>query len=255
MAIPLAALRNVYASAGGRAPSTLFLCCNGPSLAGVDLASLRVPGALVMAVNNGGHLIRPDLWVCVDHPTRFMGSIWEDPAILKFVPDGHGRSPLWDERLDAASARLVRDCPGVVGYPAGKLFRPATWLTEPRVTYGQDRFCVMLAALKLAWHLGFRRVYLLGVDWVYDHERAYFFDEDRTAEHAAQNTTLFEIIGRYLGQLRPWFERAGYEIYNCNSASGLRVFDHCPLERALQGVAIECGASTRGRYVARVPKP
>lgn len=253
MAGPLAAFRNLYASEGAGRPSTLFLCCNGPSLADVDLASLRIPGALVMGVNNGGHLIRPDLWTCVDHPTRFMASIWDDPAILKFVPDGHAKSPLLDEAADVVSSRLVRDCPGVVGYPTGRSFRPAVWLTEPRVTYGQggERFCVMLAALKLAWYLGFRRVYLLGVDWEYRAEEPYFFDEDRTEGHARANTALFATIGRYLEQLRPWFDRAGFEVYNCNPRSGLRVFDHRPLARALDGVRLDTGGSTRGRYVAR----
>jgi hypothetical protein len=251
--LPLDPFRNLYAATGGRHPSTLFLCCNGPSLGGVDLAALRIPGALVMGVNNGGHLIRPDLWACVDHPTRFMASIWDDPAILKFVPAGHSKSPLLDEVADVVSTRLVRDCPGVVGYQTGRTFKPATWLSEPRVTYGHggERFSVLLAALKIAWHLGFRRVYLLGVDWEYRAAEPYFFPEDRTEKHARQNTQLFQTIGRYLEQLRPWFDRAGYEIYNCNPRSGLRVFDHRPLDRALDGVRLDCSGPTRGRYVPR----
>jgi hypothetical protein len=246
-------MRNLYASESGGSPSTLFLCCNGPSLAGVDLASLRIPGALIMGLNNGGHIIRPDLWTCVDHPSRFMRSIWDDPAILKFVPDGHLQSSLLDEATDAASDRLVRHCPGIVTYPTGRSFRPAVWLDEPRITYGKggERFCVMLAALKIAWCLGFRRVYLLGVDWEYRAEEPYFFDEDRTEQHAAQNTSLFATVGRYLDQLQPWFERAGFEVYNCTPNSGLRAFDFRPLPRALEGVALDCGGSTRGRYAHR----
>lgn len=244
--------RNLYAETGGRVP-TLFLVCNGPSLAAMDLSALSTPGVVTMGVNNGGHLIRPDLWTAVDVPARFMGSIWEDPRILKFIAADRAALHIWDHDRDDYSPRLAGDCPGVVTFQAGNRIREAMWLDEPRVTYGEKggRFCVMLAALKIAWVLGFRRVFLLGVDWNYSAEKPYFFPEDREEKHAVQNNGLFRAVDGYLRRLRPHFDRAGFHVYNCNPDSGLKVFDFRAFDRAIDGVKIDVNRDTRGMYLPR----
>lgn len=244
-----ASLVDLYAE--NARPASLFICLNGPSLADVDLAALDVPGALVMGVNNGAHLVRPDLWVSVDTPARFMASIWTDPRILKFVPAGHADQPIWNHQAQSFGRRSG-DCPGVVHWTVGTKIRPAAWLSEPVVTYGDDRrkiFSVMLAALKVAYVLGFRRVFLLGCDFNMDAARPYFFEEDRDQATAAANNRLYSVVRTYFRSLRPWFNRAGFQVYNSTPGSGLDVFPFRSLERALESVAIDAETGTRGMYV------
>lgn len=248
----LAHLRNLYAETGGRV-STLFLVCNGPSLASLDLSLLETPGVVTMGVNNGGHLIRPDLWTAVDVPARFMASIWQDPRIVKFISADRASLPVWDHERDDYSPRRAGDHPGLVTFPAGNQFRPGVWLDEPRVTYGHkgEKFCVMLAAIKIAWVLGFRRIFLLGCDWTYSAANPYFFPEDRTEKHEAQNNALFSVVSGYCNRLRPYFEAAGLHVYNCNPASGLRTFEFREFERAIDSVKIDVSRGTRGMYLPR----
>ena len=41
---------------------------------------------LSCAVNNAAAVVRPNLWLAVDHPGNFCDTVWKDPAVLKFVP-------------------------------------------------------------------------------------------------------------------------------------------------------------------------
>lgn len=100
-------------------------------------AALRPrPGVVTFGVNNGAHGYRPHFWTSVDDPTRFMASIWEDPAILKFVPLGHFSKPVWDGEQGAASERRVRDFPGVVGFRRNERFHADQWLEEDTINWG-----------------------------------------------------------------------------------------------------------------------
>lgn len=53
-----------------------LLCCPGPSLAKVH--SLQGPGRTVMAINTAYPHIRPDLWVGMDDPHCYKGSLWQE---------------------------------------------------------------------------------------------------------------------------------------------------------------------------------
>ncbi len=97
---------------------TLFLVLNGASLQDFDFDRLKQPGICSMGVNNGAHGFRPQFWTCVDDPTRFLDSIWRDPAILKFVPQGHFDKPIRDPEKDRLSNWKVRvDWPGSLHFP------------------------------------------------------------------------------------------------------------------------------------------
>ena len=49
-----------------------------------------------MGVNNSPKVLKPNLWVGVDKPDRFLTSIWYDPFITKFAPKVYKSGPLWD---------------------------------------------------------------------------------------------------------------------------------------------------------------
>ena len=236
----------------------LFLCLNGPSLAeqfpektcrSCDrFARLRRPGVVTMAVNNGGHEVRPDLWTSVDDPSRFMASIWRDPRIRKFIPAHHF------EKV-ADGGRLVKDHPNVLGYRRNEKFTAHQFLDEQTINWGNHKDygggrSVMLVALRIAHLLGFRRVYLLGCDFRMSESEGYFFDEDRTPQAVRNNMNSYQLLRGYFAALRPFFLRDGFQVFNCSPGSALDVFPHLELDQALEleTSRIPIEASTLGMY-------
>lgn len=235
---------------------TLFLVLNGASLKDFDWERLRRPGICSFGVNNGAHGFRSQFWTCVDDPTRFLETIWRDPGVLKFVPQGHFDKPVWDAERDRLSAWKVRDFPNVIGYRRNERFQAAQWLHEDtfnwgnHAQYGGGR-SVMLVALRMAYLLGFRRVHLLGCDFQMDEQRRYWFDEERTPAAIRNNTNSYRILTGYFEQLKPHFDRAGFQVFNCNPESHLKVFPFADLDRALREAEVRVSAGTRGMYVDR----
>ncbi len=240
---------------------TLFLVLNGGSLKDFDFDKLKQPGICSFGVNNGAHGFRPQFWTCVDDPTRFLDSIWRDPGILKFVPQPHFDKPIWNPEQDALSNWKVRDFPNVLGYRRNERFQAAQWLHEGTINWGNHANygggrSVMLAALRLAYLLGFRKVYLLGCDFQMDEQNRYWFDEERTPASIRNNANSYRIMTGYFEQLRPHFERAGFQVFNCNPESHLKVFPFADLDTALNQARVRTTGRTRGMYVDRFkPEP
>ena len=72
----------------------IFLNCScffiggGPSISRQNLEPLTKRGIATFAVNNAGaKLIKPTFWCCVDNPVSFHDVIWNDPTIIKFIPE------------------------------------------------------------------------------------------------------------------------------------------------------------------------
>lgn len=239
---------------------TLFLVLNGGSLKDFDFDRLKQPGICSMGVNNGAHGFRPQFWTCVDDPTRFLESIWRDPAILKFVPQGFFDKPIWDAEKDVLSNWRVRNFPNVLGYRRNERFQAAQWLHEDtfnwgnHADYGGGR-SVMLVALRLAYLLGFRRVNLLGCDFHMDEQNRYWFDEERTPASIRSNTSSYRIMTGYFAQLKPHFDHAGFQVFNCNPNSHLKVFPFADPDAALREAEVRRSANTRGMYVDRYKAP
>jgi hypothetical protein len=239
--------------------SAAFLVAGGPSLKAHDLARLEERGVLTCALNNAATVVRPQLWVSVDAPGNFCDVIWRDPAILKFVPLCHmekhftirnGRGEL------VPSEEVVGDMLGVFGFRRNEAFAADRWLYESTFNWGNhsevvDAYgnkgsrSVMYVALRLLFYLGVRRLYLLGCDFRMEHgKQNYAFEQDRTRASVRGNNESYRILNARLGHLKPYFDREGYEVYNCTPASGLTVFPSMSYEDAL--------AESGGRLPAKV---
>lgn len=216
-----------------------FLACGGPSLLNHDLKKLNQRGILIMAVNNAAAIVRPHLWTCVDDPGNFCDAIWRDPTILKFAPREN-----FDKRLVVrnqkgelvVSGESVRQMPAVFGYARNEEFVPERFLQEETFNWGNHAKktdadgqsgsrSVMYVALKLLFHLGIRRVYLIGCDFRMEHRASnYSFEQDRTISSVKGNNHTYEVLNVRLGRLNPYFKREGFEVFNCTPNSRLTVF-------------------------------
>jgi hypothetical protein len=227
--------------------ATAFLVMNGPSLKTIDRGPLKF--VHTMCVNNGPKALmpklRPNFWTLVDGPDKFLYTIWNDPTITKFAPTSARHKPLWNSDTELPAGITVDQCPNVIYYERNTEFKPDEYLTESSVNWGNSkhnkdengrsgcRSC-MLAAIKILYLAGFRKIYLLGADFSMDADNHYAFDQDRKRSAIRNNQTTYKQLNWRFERMRKHFSDCGLEVYNCNPDSGLTAFDHVPYESALE---------------------
>ncbi len=237
------------------AGGTAFLLCGGPSANDLPLELLGCRGVWTMAVNNAaGHpRVRPQAFVCADPPSKFSHSIWLDPGVMKFVPTPklRGKRANLRKKVDGLFSPLDRrvvDCPNVWAYKRWSWLRPddSFFLTDGACwgnhgagaeRTGQPKtVSTMLLAIRLLRHLGARRVFLVGVDFLMTPEAGYSFGQERDAGACASNNHLFGIVDRWLCEMQEngTFGRFGMELFNTYELSGLRAFPFVPFEQAVE---------------------
>ncbi len=241
-----------------------FLVLSGPSLNDIDLSQLNRRGIVTMGVNNSWTIHRPTLWTCVDDPGRFIDTGWKDPGVLKFVPVCHWGRKLRIQATDGTmrdSAYRVAQMPSVLFFRRSNHFDHERFLTGDTVPWGNDpkstdslgikgKRSVMLVALRLLHHLGFRTVYLLGCDFHMAADHKYAFDETREAAAIRHNNVLYDSLSRRFEALLPHFEKHRFRVVNCSPGSGLGVFERMTYEDAIAAASAECSKSitTQGWY-------
>jgi hypothetical protein len=223
-----------------------FLIAGGPSFAAVDRSKLS--RVWTMTLNNSIKSWRSQANVIVDEPSHFSMSMWLDPRVQKFVPMGHFEKPLWDNRrvlVDDVwqdrweeSTLKPGDCPNVVGYRRNEKFHAPRWLYEETLNWGNHAKygggrSVLLPAMRILFLLGFRRVYLLGVDLEMTPEKKYHFAEERTPGSILGNMSTYAHLQAWFMELQPYFLKHKFIVHNCNPASRLTAFPFMPYEEAI----------------------
>jgi len=217
-----------------------FLICNGPSFVQLNHALLNKPGVMTFGINNGPKTFRPNFWTCVDDPVRFLKSIWLDPRITKFVPQAHFEKPIFDNEKWEVMKTKVGECPNVIGYRRNEKFMAERFLFEDTLNWGNHKDygggrSVMLPAIRILFLLGFRRVYLLGCDMKMSQTYTYHFDEQRSKGAVSCNMSTYDRLkSEYLPALKPVFDAEGFEVYNCNPESELKVFPFMSFADAIE---------------------
>ena len=121
----------------------------------------------------------------------------------------------------------------------------------------------MLPAIRIAYLIGFRRIFLLGCDMTMDKSSHYHFEQNRHEGSISGNNKTYELLKQRFAKLRPLFEAAGLNVYNCNPDSKLEVFDHISYGDAVRSVTqdefgVDCahertfGLYERGGLVKKV---
>ena len=226
-----------------------FFVASGPGFKKIDPALLKKPGIITLGVNNSAKSFRPNIWVSVDSPGRFLESVWRDPTIMKFCGTGKWKQPIWDHKRweeagfpaanDFYSSVKVQDCPNVYHIKRNNEFDASKFLTEETINWGNHKNrggcrSVMVASVKIMYALGFRRVYFVGVDFKMDGDNPYSFNEQRTNGAVRGNTSSYRKMISYFSQLAPYFKAAGYDVRNCTPNSDLTIFPFMPLEEAVE---------------------
>jgi len=193
------------------------LVCGGPSFLTVDHSLIRSSGLITMTLNDGVRTFRSDLWLGVDPPERFDSTIWEDARITKFIPTGRAG--------DEHARRGVH----VIVYPPSDawcseaIFSPTG--TVAPFSRGDGARTSMVDAIRVLFLLGFRTIYLFGVDFHQSRAHAYHHPAPGYPRRVRANNRLYRRLTERLARMRPLMESAGLDVYNCNPDSRLEVFE------------------------------
>ena len=137
-----------------------------------------------------------------------------------------GLSPLWENAIPYSVLPHIN-------YMKEKTKR---FSTDPHKTV-YDGYTIVYSMLQLAVYMGFRKIYILGVDCDYTH--------GKNSNHfvGSETENVRELETKYAGiNMNQAFETArkyadgnGIEIYNCNPGGNLQVFERKSLDEALKG--------------------
>lgn len=191
----------------------VYLCCPGPSLAGVDAAVLNGPGRLIFAVTTAYPAVRPDVWIGTDGPECYDRRIWAEPFI-KIVRGTHGGL--------RCQGRMLKHFPNVFFADLGDA--PVAEILNRR---GHDAVFVwnrntFTTALHLAVWMGARRIHLVGCDFggASDYHDGRRLDDSRRAG----NRHLYANLVDDLRRLAPQAKARGIEITSCTPGSPANAF-------------------------------
>jgi hypothetical protein len=240
--------------------SKAFLVCGGPSLNDIDLSLLSNRGVVSMAMNNSWLKVNPTFWLGFDDPGRFHYDRWMDPSILKFVPWHQREKNLYkrvgDELVKTEQTPL--DMPNCWFLSNTATFNEDTWFTEKDANWGGavkglepgGGFRVtMFGALRTLYYLGFQEIYLIGCDWEMSLEgNAYAWEEDKDGEVKERNNNMYSWMEQVFKKLQPGFDRANFQIYNCNRNSKLSLFPFIEYEEAIERCTLPDVVDTKGWY-------
>ena len=238
--------------------SSCFLIGGGPSLLKEDVTQLYRPGIFTFGMNNSVKVVRPNMWSCVDDPARFLFSVWTDPKIMKFVPQSAFRKQLWNstfiegKQIWQEMPIHVGDCPNVLGFRRNDKFCAKRFLTEDTINWGCHKDfggcrSVMLSSLRILFILGFRRVFLVGVDLKMDEEHKYSFSEGRSPGAIKNNNHTYQrMLADYFPNLKPEFDKWGFQLFCCNKESDLcKIFPHMSYTDAVKAASAHLGDTTQ----------
>ena len=229
--------------------ASAFIVASGPSFKDVDKHKVAQAGVWAMTLNNAVASFRGNAACIVDDPCRFTFSLWLDPKIQKFVPKSAFGKPLWDNRLltlpDGTKRQMwqpaqvkVGDCPNVIGYRRNEKFIASRFLYEDTINWGCHKKwgggrSVLLAAMRITFLLGFRKVYLFGVDFEMSEDKKYHFNEERTPGAIRGNMSTYAKMKQWFAELQPHLLAENFVVKNCNPDSQLDAFPKMTADEAI----------------------
>lgn len=242
---------------------SLFVICGGPSLKSINFDLLRTPGVMLMTINNNAvtllnRKITPRFSVFCDEPDSFISQILLNPAIQKFTPFGNHGKPMWDNEKWCSMDKSLKKQNNITYFFRNEKFMEKRWYKEASINWGLakeigDMRSTMLAAIKISYVLGFRKVYLLGCDFDMKKENSYAFNENRSDSLVRTNNKNYKILNDdILPKLKSQGELLNFFVYNCNKDSKMTAYEYISLETAVKNATEKCGPTdvieTKGLY-------
>lgn len=243
--------RNANPSLRGRfAGKSVFSMMTGPSLNSLDCQQLVDRFTFSIKALPITH-IQPTIWLCMEKPQDQSFFIWENKTIIKIVTQEvydkgymQPQGPITDLRKSLFRMAHISNLKNIYWFKLAQAYKSESYFTEDKIQWGMDsekkdehgiqgRRSIMLAHFRLLHHLGFKRIYLLGVDFNMQKDKPYAYDRQKAPMAVANNNLLYESLKTRLAALYPLMLENGLEVFNCNPDSELKVFPYKSYKDAL----------------------
>jgi len=229
---------------------SIFSMMTGPSLN--DLDWQQVQGRFTFSIKKLPltHLV-PTIWLCMEKQQDMPYQIWETKTLIKVVTQEvydkgymQPQGPVVEGKPPLFRMGHINQLKNMYWFKLAQAYRSDTYFTDDKIQWGMDsekkdehgipgRRSIMIAHFRLLHHIGFRKIYLLGVDFNMQKEQPYCYNRKKEPGAINQNNLLYEALKVRLSALYPLMLKAGLEVFNCNPNSKLEVFPYCSFEDAL----------------------
>ena len=189
---------------------SVFLCGGHPSLKNEDLSLFNRHGVIVMAMNNTGTLVRPQLGIYADKPSCYSRSILYDPAILKFT-----RMVNQDQEIDG---KKWREFPSTIFFGA-----TTEGFTTKNILHDRAHviwwYNVFIMAIQVCYRLGFRKIFLCGVGLSIEKNSQYLYPTNLDDAKVDYNKRTYNNVYNNIKDCLPHFKEYGLELISCTPES------------------------------------
>jgi hypothetical protein len=183
----------------------------GPSLNKIDISKLSGSGKTVVGVNTTYPKVRPDIWVGMDEPSCYDEHVYKEsfPKIL--------RGGLHERILDG---RKLYEYPFTYFgnmFPTKEpmdIFECASPESE-NIIWEKNVFST---TMNIMLHMGFKKIYLAGVDFEVS-DKSYFDGREMTKDQDAWNMNLYNHLYHYLDWFSKECMKRGIEIFSISPDS------------------------------------
>lgn len=218
-----------------------FLVCGGPSINKLPFNKLGERGIVSLGINNSAGHIPVSAWVFSDPQEKFHHGLFLDPKMMTFapIPKLNKNYRIKDVNGFRWSDNKIKDCPNTFGFDRKTSLYPDNFLDTNYAMWGYggkhigdkpfECLATMLLGIRLMCYLGCPRIYLLGVDFLRTEEAQYSF-----AQKASLSNNRYNHENYMLRSVRPFIEKKGINIYNCNPESKCDAFEYRSFDDAFE---------------------
>jgi hypothetical protein len=194
-----------------------ILVGGGPSLNSIDVSQLTGPGKTVFGLNTTYPAVRPDIWIGMDDPKCYNRKVFYEPFPKIMRGNYYDRDcdgvPLLDlPNIYFASIEEFQH-KGDIFYKIGPDTEKFIWDKN-----------VFVTALNLILYMGYRKIYLAGVDFSI-FEGDYFHNNIKLSpKYKRWNQNLYEHLYKYTEWFASTGEMCGIEVASISPGSKINNF-------------------------------
>ena len=194
-----------------------ILVGGGPSLNNIDISKLTGPGKTVFGLNTTYPAVRPDVWIGMDDPKCYDSRVFHEPfpKIMRgnyYEKESEGTKLTQFPNTYFASIEEYSH-KGDIFYKIGPDTQKFIWDKN-----------VFVTALNLILYMGYRKIYLAGVDFSIL-KADYFHDNIKLApKYKKWNQNLYEHLYEYTEWFSSTGAMCGIEVYSLSPNSKINEF-------------------------------
>lgn len=202
-----------------------ILVGGGPSLNKIDIQALTGPGKTVFGLNTTYPKVRPDIWIGMDDPKCYDRKLFHEPFPKIMRGNYHTKDCEGIPATDLPNTYFASVAP-INNHKADIFYR----IGEETETLVWDKN-VFVTALNLILYMGFRKIYLAGVDFSLENGDYHYSENVLENKHKKWNASLYNHLYKYTEWIASTGKFCGIEIMSISPQSKINdVLEYISLE-------------------------